>query len=248
MLAVLHLALALVQPLQSIRKTIPFPQRVLAEFLAGDNKPGSRIDSPVFECGGSSWQLALYPLGASADPYYANRVALYLKLLQPESARKVEVDATFELTLRCLPAAAATTEHSDASQRGAAFKCGMTMCTEAEAGSSVGRCEDWGAHVYPSQQLLRELELGGGETQAVVDVALDVWATRECRSGASLGALLEQVNRLPRGALRVGEIVVALRGGEDSEGGAGGEDGDGYRPVEGVEYRVMRLVAADGQP
>lgn len=80
---------------------------------------------------------------------------MYLRLLQGDSA--VEVDCQFSLTLRCLPAAMATAPKLETvTQRGLTFRCGMTFCDVSTAGNSVGRCEDWGAHVYPSDLLLQE--------------------------------------------------------------------------------------------
>ena len=222
------------------RKTIPFPRRVLAKFLADEAKavPGTRIDSPTFRACGHDWQVSLYPFGGNADPYFAGRVGVYLKLLQPADSGKVEVDASFSLTLRTLPTAAAgQTEHDKSTQRGICFRCGMTFCDAAEAGSSVGRCEDWGAHVYPSDLLLRELEVIEG-IEAMVDVELEAWDSRPSRWGASMLALYDQVQRLPLRRLRAGEVVVALSS-SDSTGG-------GFRSIDGSEYRVMRLVSADG--
>jgi len=212
---------------------------VLAKFLADEAKavPGTRIDSPTFRACGHDWQVSMYPFGGNADPYFAGRVGVYLKLLQPADSGKIEVDASFSLTLRTLPTAAAgQTEHDASTQRGICFRCGMTFCDAAEAGNSVGRCEDWGAHVYPSDLLLRELEVIEG-VEAMVDVELEAWDSRPSRLGASLLALYDQVQRLPLRRLRTGEVVVALSS-SDSTGG--------FRSIDGSEYRVMRLVSADG--
>ena len=131
----------------------------------------------------------MYPFGGNAERDYAGRVGLYLRLLQPPGAPNVECDATFSLTLRCLTDESASPPAT--SQRGVAFRCGMTFCPASEAGNSVGRCEDWGAHVYPTALLLRELE-ELPEADAVVDVEMHVWASREVQRGASLAALADQ--------------------------------------------------------
>ena len=59
------------------------------------------------------------------------------------------------------------------------------------------------------------------------------------------------MGRLPRGRLGVGEVVVALGGGSAVLADAAAASGTCYRPLEGVEYRVMRLedsVDGDGGP
>lgn len=92
--------------------------------------------------------------------------------------------------------------------------------------------------MYPTDLLLKELE---DETCiAAVDLELSVWEQRPCRRGASLAALAEQVKKLPRGYMRVGEVVVALKGGTSEEAG------ENYSCETGVEYRVVRLQGSDG--
>ena len=231
------LALTVPTPTQ---RTVLFPKSVLARFLADSDKavPGTRVESPPFEACGCNWQIALYPFGGNADASFAGRVGVYLKLLEQE-----EVDATFALRLQILPNDEATDEAArDAATRGLTFRCGMTFCSASEAGETVGRCEDWGAHVYPTNLLLRELEVQESSVCAV-DVELSVWEQRPCKTGASLLALANQVRRLPTGALRVGEVVVALPGSL----GASRQSPESYEPLPGVEYRVMRLMSADGE-
>ena len=113
------------------------------------------------------------------------------------------------------------------------------LCGAAEALESVGRCEDWGAHVCSTAQLLEDLAEQRESTYAV-DVELSVWGERACARGASLDAFLGQARRLPRGSVRVGEVVVAV-----GDAVASANDG-GYRCVSGVEYRLLRLEAPDG--
>ena len=219
----------------TVRRTLRFPR---SSLMGGKIVPGVRLDSSPFEAGGSSWQVALYPCGVSASD--ANRVGVYLKL---NGASGREVDATFSLALQvvpevapaALPAAASPPE--GAASRGLEFRCGMTFCSAAEALESAGRCEDWGAHVYDSADLLSELE-SAADCTAGVGVELQIWNERAC--GRASEAFLEQTRRLPRGSVRVGEVIVALAGSP-----ARVDDG-GYRCEPGVEYRVMRLVAPDG--
>lgn len=222
------------------RHTIPFPRSVLAKFLADSDGavPGTRIESPPFESSGCRWQVALYPFGGNADKSFAYRVGIYLRLL-PSSNQ--EVDVTFALRLLMLPNTTFTddTNERESALRGINFRCGMTFCTPSEAGQSVGRCEDWGAHVYPTNLLLKELE-SREETVACVEVDMNIWDVRSCRRGASLSALIDQVQRLPRRSIRVGEVVVALSDGRLIEGASK------YVCAPGVEYRVMRLTGADG--
>ena len=223
----------------TVRRTIRFPRDSL---IGGQIVPGVRLDSSPFEAGGSSWQVSLYPCGVSASD--ANRVGVYLKL---NGASGREVDASFSLALQVLPVdrglqgsaplAAAAVSLEGAESRGLEFRCGMTFCSAAEALESAGRCEDWGAHVYNSALLFSELE-STAESTAAVDVELQIWSERAC--GRASEAFLEQTRRLPRGSVRVGEVIVALAGSP-----ARVDDG-AYRCVPGVEYRVMRLVAPDG--
>ena len=227
------------EPLASVRRVIPFPRRVLSNFLgdAERARPGTKIESPPFEAAGCRWQVSLYPFGGNADPELSGRVGCYLKLLQTEQE---EVDATFKVRMHVLSKSelADAAEHGApaAGQRGLPFRCGMTFCRAAEAGLSVGRCEDWGAHVYPTDLLLAELEATPDEYAPCVEVELSVWSRRRCEAGASLAALAAQVRRLPEGSLRVGEVFVALA----SSGEA--------KPLvrDGIEYRVMRLLTAAG--
>ena len=221
----------------TVRRTLRFPRNKL---LGGKIVPGVRLDSSPFEAGGSSWQVALYPCGVSASD--ANRVGVYLKL---NGASGREVEATFSLALQvvpevapaALPVAAAASPPEGAASRGLGFRCGMTFCSAAEALESAGRCEDWGAHVYDSADLLSELE-SAADCTAGVGVELQIWNERAC--GRASEAFLEQTRRLPRGSVRVGEVIVALAGSP-----ARADDG-GCRCEPGVEYRVMRLVAPDG--
>ena len=254
-----QLALATVQPIQQFRRAIPFPRRVLAKFLADPVRavPGTKIASPPFEAGGSTWQVELYPFGGNADASFAGRVGLYLRMVQ--GAPKTEADVTFSLVLRCLPpeavAETADFDFAPATQRGLAFRCGMTFCEAAEAGNSIGRCEDWGAHVYQTDLLLRELE-AIKTCEAFVDCELNIWARRPSRTGASLTELLDQVQRLPSGTLRVGEVAVSLAArdvavvsGDGSSEADAADGGPGmYRTLEGGEYRVMRLETPEGSP
>ena len=145
--------IALPQPLSVTQHTIPFPCGVLRKFIADNERavPGTRIDSPGFMANGCQWQIALYPYGGNADPSYAGRVGVYLRVLQPEGDSRMEVDASFAMTLTVVPAVMAAVAHTDvdaetkeAVRRGVVFRCGMTFCSAEEAGESVGRCEDWG--------------------------------------------------------------------------------------------------------
>lgn len=241
-------SIGLPQPISTTRRLIPFPRGVLRKFLDDKERavPGTRIDSPGFDMDGYYWQVTLYPFGGNADPTYAGRVGVYLKLLQPggDGRTPAEIDTSFEMTLNvvrsdALASAAeadADDESREAARRGTVFRCGMTFCPASEAGESSGRCEDWGAHVYPSSLLLKELE--DEANVAAVDVELSVWGQRPCRPAAGLFALADQVRRLPRGSLRVGEVVVALQGGAPG--------GTGFQCEPGVEYRIMRLESEDG--
>ena len=135
------------QPLSVTRHTIPFPRGVFRTVIADSKQavPGTRIDSPGFGASGCQWQVALYPFGGNADPSYAGRVGVYLKMLQPEGSR-MEVDASFAMTLNVVPTVAVTDDAAEArevARRGVVFRCGMTFCPAEEAGESVGRCEDW---------------------------------------------------------------------------------------------------------
>ena len=250
----LLLSIGLPQPVSTTRRLIPFPRGVLRKFLDDKERavPGTRIDSPGFDMAGYYWQVTLYPFGGNADPTYAGRVGVYLKLLQPGGDGRIpaEVDTSFEMTLNVLRAdalAAAETEADaearEAARRGTVFRCGMTFCPASEAGESSGRCEDWGAHVYPTSLLLKELE--DEACVAAVDLELSVWGQRPCRPTAGLGALVAQVRRLPRGSLRVGEVVVALGQGGSSPTAAGSSSG-GFQFEPGVEYRIMRLESEEG--
>ena len=96
-----------------------------------------------------------------------------------------------------------------------------------------------GAHVYPSTLLLKELE--DDACVAAIDLELSVWEQRPCLQGVSLRALADQVQRLPRGSIRVGEVVVALGGGSSEE-----EANAAYTCERGVEYRIVRLESSDG--
>lgn len=235
----------------TVRRTIPFPKSVLAKVLADPDKavPGTRVESPPFmDDNGCSWQVLLYPFGGNADPNFSGRVGVYLKSLDAER----ETDATFCVRLKVLPGGSMTESAEDGdgdddTVRGLSFRCGMTFCPASEAGESVGRCEDWGAHVYATDLLIAELQ-DVEDCLAAVEVEIDVWAQRPCKRGASLKALADQVRRLPEGSMRVGEVVVALPGGGTSLSAPSVPDFDGalYRPVAGVEYRVMRLTTADG--
>ena len=246
----LHALAALrAQPVTTSR-TIPFPRKTLAQFLSNEGTavPGAHIDSPPFAAGGSKWQVLLYLFGAGES--YAGRVGVYIKRL---AAERIEVDASFELSLQVLPDAATLgedpTTSEDSCRRGLEFKCGMTFCDAKEAGESVGRCEDWGAHVFSTGVLLKELE-NDESCVLAVHVRLSVWDERPCPSGSSFAALREQTQRVPAGSLRCGEVVVALAGGAGSggpaEGGTAAAAGT-YRCVPGVEYRIMRIVRADGE-
>ena len=144
-------SIALPQPLSVTRHTIPFPRGVLRKFIADTERavPGSRIESPVFDSNDCEWQVTLYPFGGNADPSYAGRVGVYLRMIQPEGSR-IEVDASFTMTLNVIPAeqvaavgAGVDDEAREAARRGVAFRGGMTFCPAEEAGESVGRCEDW---------------------------------------------------------------------------------------------------------
>ena len=145
-------SIALPQPLSVTRHTIPFPRGVLRKFIADTERavPGTRIDSPGFIVNGCEWQVALYPFGGNADPSYAGRVGVYLRMLQQDGSR-MEVDASFTMTLNVIPAARVAVaddtdvdaEAREAARRGAALLGGMTFCPAEEAGESVGRCEDW---------------------------------------------------------------------------------------------------------
>ena len=167
-----------VQP-ATVRRIVRFPRDSL---MGGKIVPGVRLDSSPFEAGGSSWQVALYPCGVSASD--ANRVGVYLKL---NGASGREVDATFSLALQvvpevppaALPVAAKASPPEGAASRGLEFRCGMTFCSAAEALESAGRCEDWGAHVYNSADLLSELE-SAADCTAGVGAELQIWNERAC--------------------------------------------------------------------
>jgi signal peptidase I len=235
-----------VSPMAAVRRTVPFPKRVLEKVVENNAVPGTAVESPPFvDDGGHLWQVVLYPFGGNADPNFSGRVGVYLRSLDAQS----ETDATFTMGLRVLPSPDALESIGDDASRGLTFKCGMTFCTASEAGESVGRCEDWGAHVYATDLLLAELQ-EAEESIAAVEIEIAVWEQRRCARGASLKALANQVARLPTGSMRVGEVVVAL-----PEGGTPSTPtlstptplgNDDYRPVAGVEYRVMRLVTPEG--
>ena len=220
-------------PLAIDRRTIPFPRRLLRQFFQDSPQPGTRIDSPPFSVSGSRWIVSLYPCGASADPTYSGRSAIYLRWLQPDDrvSAATEVDASFSLQM-CT---------AEGEALGTRFACGMTFCGAIEAGESVGRCEDWGAHLFSTNELL--YEMNENDSELSVDLNLTIWDRRACASNAALKALGEQARRVPRGALRVGEVVVAL----PYAGSDGGGSSDSYRPIAGVEYRIMRLESADGR-
>ena len=92
----------------SIRKTVRFPRGVLRKFLADSERavPGTRIDSPTIEADGLLWQVSLYPFGGNAEPSYAGRVGVYLRLLQFEGSM-TEVDANFAMSLTVISEAEA---------------------------------------------------------------------------------------------------------------------------------------------
>ena len=229
LLPFLHASLSLVLPTPT-RRTLSFPRHAL---VGADGKPGVRLDSkPFADSGGRSWQVSLYPWGAGTS--YAGRVGVYLKLL---GASATEVDATFSLRLAVLADGAAS--EAEPAGRGLEFRCGMTFCGAAEALESVGRCEDWGAHILPTELLLSELA-DDCESTVAVTCELSVWEERACARSASLDAFLDQTRRLPRNRVRVGEVVVAMGSGSATAGGSG------YQCVSGVEYRLLRLEAADG--
>ena len=202
------------------RRTVPFPKRVLREYFE-DPQPGKRIDSPPFVVDGSRWLVSLYPNGG--NPSYDGLVGLYLRLLQPEGgspltpsdaeALTTECDATFSLQLRA----------EDGEKLGSRFSCGMTFCCAAEAGecelppsnprdlrrpavsrelsavlAAVGRCEDWGAHVYATTGLQYEVDEA---REVCVDVELSLWAQRPTQTGAALKSLAEQVCPAPAAGL-----------------------------------------------
>lgn len=221
----------------AVRTSISFPS--LAEVCRDNDKavPGTKLVSPPFEVGGSSWQVALYPYGVGDS--YANRVGVYLKL----AGKSEEVDATFALQLQMKPSHAAPDDPSTA--RGLRFQCGMTFCDAREAGESVGRCEDWGAHTIDSASFIEEL-LDNRACVAAVDVELRVWAERPCRAGSGFAALREQTERLSRGCVRVGEVTVALSGGATAN--TAGVGTPSYTCVPGIEYRLLRITSADGSP
>ena len=88
-----------------------------------------------------------YHQTSTANPCQ-NHQNLQLKF-QPEGSR-IEVDASFTMTLNVIPAeqvaavgAGVDDEAREAARRGVAFRGGMTFCPAEEAGESVGRCEDW---------------------------------------------------------------------------------------------------------
>ena len=93
--------------------------------------------------------MLLYLFGAGES--YADRVGVYLK----RSGAGSETDASFEMKLQLLPPGGPAAYEDPAVRgaeclRGLVFKCGMTFCDAREAGETTGRCEDWGAHVYPT--------------------------------------------------------------------------------------------------
>ena len=193
------------------RRMVKFPRNILTQFFQNP-QPGTRIDSPSFEVSGSRFRVELYPCGGNADPDYSSRVGLYLRWLPPgddDAAGPTEVDTTFALSLQTLPAAApANGTVADGEELGWKFQCGMTFCNFNEAGETTGRCEDWGAHIYETAGLCNAVF--EEEREVGVEVELSVWAQRQCRSGAALQALGEQVQRLPRGEVRVGEVVELI--------------------------------------
>ena len=144
-------SIALPQPLSVTRHTIPFPRGVVRKFIADTERavPGTKIESPGFVANGCEWQVALYPFGGNADPSYAGRVGVYLRMLQQEGPA-MEVDTSFTMALNVIPAAMVAVVGADVdaeareeARRGAALIGGMTFCPAEEAGESVGRCEDW---------------------------------------------------------------------------------------------------------
>ena len=245
-----------IAPLSVERRSIPFPRKVLSDFLNRESSsPGARIDAPPFSSCGAQWQVSLYPLGSSASS--AGSMGVFLRLLQPEGAKQ-ECDASFTMQLRVTEECDAAftlqpgADEADeaASRRGFEFRCGMTFCNAEEAGETVGRCADWGAHVCSSADLLFELRDSPART-LVVDTELSVWALRDCRAGASLRALVAQARRLPLGEVRVGEVVVPLGGraggtAAEPSGDAAAEAAGGFVPEPGCDYRIMRLEV-DGE-
>ena len=158
-------SIGLLQPIATLREVVPFPKAVLAKLLANQNQavPGTRVESPLItDSSGGTWQVNLYPFGGNADPNFAGRVGVYLRTLDSGG----ETDATFALNLHVLPGATSLATDSSTC-RGLTFRCGMTFCAQTEAGESVGRCEDWGAHVYSSDLLLAELEAVEGSICAI---------------------------------------------------------------------------------
>ena len=114
----------------------------------------------------------------------------------------------------------------------------MTFCAADEAGNVVGRCENWGAHLLPTPDLLSEL---GEDPSCAVSVSVDlsIWEQRAGKPGAALMALSQQVTRLARGTYRVGEVVVALP--HEARGSATGDaDSSLYRPLAYVFARLER--------
>lgn len=236
MIEIFHAIAFAVTSTATFRKSIPFPS--LAESLSHKAVPGTKLVSPPFEAGGSSWEVALYPFGVGDS--YANRVGVYLKLAGKSAT---EVDATFALQLQVMPSHEAPQDQSTA--RGLRFECGMTFCPAREASESVGRCEDWGAHVIDSASIVDEL-LGNRACVAAVDVELRVWDNRPCVAGSGFAALREQSERLSRGCVRVGEVTVALTGGAAADTAVSSTAT--YRCVPGVEYRLLRITSAEGSP
>ena len=165
----------LVAPALSVdSSTVSFPSAVLRRFFSEQGRPGARVDAPPFRvASGTSWRISLYPCGGNTE--YSGRVGVYLRCLQD-----VEVDATFSMTLT-----------TDGAPLGTNFACGMTFCEASEAGISVGRCEDWGAHVCDTSSLLQQLN--DHDSEIAVAVELTVWSQRERVRGAALRALAEQV-------------------------------------------------------
>ena len=270
-------SIALPQPLSVTRHTIPFPRGVLRKFIADTelSVPGTKIESPGFVANGCEWQVALYPFGGNADPSYAGRVGVYLRMIQQDGSR-MEVDTSFTMALNVIPAAMVAVVGADVdaeareeARRGAALIGGMTFCPAEEAGESVGRCEDWAcrpahrtcgrAACSASRLLLTHVWRALAQGAHVYPSTL---LLKELEDEACVVAVDLELSVWEQRPCRQGASLAALadqvkrlpsgsiRVGEVvvSLGGGSSEDeaNAAYSCERGVEYRIVRLESSDG--
>ena len=214
---------------------------------------GRSLSSRPFECGGALWSVLLYPRGT--DRRREGSVAAFLQLLGPgtegrgptatasQTSPPLEVDASFSISLGApaLPSGRASESWDwtmSECATGGVFRCGMTFAPRTETAESVGRAQDWGAHLANSARLAH-----AGVDEIDVELTIRIWRVSECRRGAALAAVLAQAAAPAswRRPLRLGEVLVPLPP-------AVGEPPlpEGVYP--GVEYRIIAIRGADSQP